>query len=75
MELCRVQECRYYHPQCPEATSRSLTAEFKRLDKTERAAVMSVNVMAMEMCDGPAGTAELRFVASEEDQLDLDLES
>ena len=45
-------ECKYYYPEVPEQTSRSMTAEFTRLDKMKRSTIIGVNVSGMVMRDG-----------------------
>jgi hypothetical protein len=51
-EVYEPLECRYYYPQVPEETSRSMTAEFTRLDKLKRNTIIGVNVGGMVMRDG-----------------------
>ena len=51
-EVYEPLECKYYYPQVPEETSRSMTAEFTRLDKLKRNTIIGVNVGGMSMRDG-----------------------
>ena len=61
-EVYEPLECKYYHPQVPEETSRSMTAEFTRLDKLKRNTIIGVNVGGMVMRDGKLpGTTIVTF--------------
>ena len=42
-------ECATYYPKVPEATSRSLAAEFTKLDKKNRGIILGVNAAGMIM--------------------------
>ena len=44
-------ECKKYYPQVPEATSRSLAAEFTKLDKKNRGIILGVNAAGLIMKD------------------------
>ena len=63
-------ECKTYYPQVPEAVSRSMTAEFTRLNMIQRNAVIAVNIGNMVMQDGKKpGEYELVFQGQEDEEL------